>query len=336
MEQLERFAVQVTEAKRLASSEDVAYSRLALLLLDNVAETLMYHMCRDSMMYDRVKEQHLDMLLRNPKPRPEDLKMIDELKAKVLTPKRKENIESYFVPKVEFLRERKAQGMTSEIGRCLRKLHAYRNEIYHRDKIRPGTLNTAVKIYFHLSCHLLAAYRPIAMHWTRPTPPGLADALGHDFAGTPLDSYPTVAKWLLDGKDLEADGVQLALADHLVGRLEEILETLDWTSETMADLSRQDWTAPIVLTWIQLGDEDAKPFMSLEDLSQMKVPIGQKEIDGWRARANKIRDLTPTTAAFAAFANLEDEIEKVEGPLNELASAVDREVGFRIDEARGK
>jgi hypothetical protein len=39
MDQLERTAVQSWEAKRLAEYEDVAHGRLAMLLLDNAAET---------------------------------------------------------------------------------------------------------------------------------------------------------------------------------------------------------------------------------------------------------------------------------------------------------
>lgn len=39
MDELERITIQLWEAKRLAEYEDVAHGRLALLLLDNAAET---------------------------------------------------------------------------------------------------------------------------------------------------------------------------------------------------------------------------------------------------------------------------------------------------------
>jgi IstB-like ATP binding protein len=81
VEQLERFAVQLVEAKRLAGPGDVAHTRLALLLLDNLAETLMYHMCATATVGDRIKERHLHLLSRLSNPSPEDLSLIEKVES---------------------------------------------------------------------------------------------------------------------------------------------------------------------------------------------------------------------------------------------------------------
>ena len=49
MDQLERTVVQLWEARRLAARRDVPHGRLALLLLDNVAETSLMRSAQVSM-----------------------------------------------------------------------------------------------------------------------------------------------------------------------------------------------------------------------------------------------------------------------------------------------
>ena len=48
-------------------------------------------------------------------------------------------------------------------ARVLKKLHKYRNEAYHRDQLRLGTLMSAIKIYVYLVCSLMQDF---PMHGT--------------------------------------------------------------------------------------------------------------------------------------------------------------------------
>jgi hypothetical protein len=49
MDRLERTVIQLVEARRLADFDDVAHGRLALLLLDNIAETLLDRCAREAL-----------------------------------------------------------------------------------------------------------------------------------------------------------------------------------------------------------------------------------------------------------------------------------------------
>lgn len=51
MEELERIAVQLHEAKRLTAYDDVAHGRLAFLLLDNAAEISLKRTARTGLMW---------------------------------------------------------------------------------------------------------------------------------------------------------------------------------------------------------------------------------------------------------------------------------------------
>lgn len=338
MERLERITVQLREAKRLAEPGDVPHSRLALLLLDNVAETLLHYEAMYLIGWDRYSEQLLSNLERGAAMAPlseEMLKLQSELQGKVLSKTRKSSVRREFGAKVDFLLDRGVSGISDVTGRCLKKLHKYRNDTYHRDEARPATLNTAVEIYFYLCCKMLAEIPVHSMSISGPVPQGLVDALGTKLAGLGMDAHVTVAEWLLGGGDLESQEIQQALAAHVLDRLEALDEDLKRVASEIGALSGEDVSADDILIFVQLGpDFDGRT--PWEKIRQLSVPIGRAEIEDWRSRGIALADLTPATAAFAVFADIEDEFEPLEDDLEELVISVDTEIQHRIDEALGK
>jgi hypothetical protein len=339
VERLERIAVQLAEAKRLSEPGDVPHSRLALLLADNAVETLMHFECVFQVGMDQDKERRLALLERLPSPTAEDFADLAKLKSKVLTDKRKEKIEREFGPKVDLLVERKTPGLTRVVGRCLKKLHKYRNETYHLDKVRPEILNTAVAVYFYLCCELLAE---MPVRWitttSRKVYPGLVEALGRSSSAysPSFGEQRQVAEWLLSGTDVASTGVEKVLADHLVARLEEFDEYLELVASTMDELTGSGWTGPDVLILVQLKEGVIDPRSPVEEYRKISVPVDRKKIAKWYERGRKIADIRPTTAAFAAFADLEDAFERVDDSLRALGASVNEQESFRFDDARGK
>ena len=57
-----------------------------------------------------------------------------------------------FDAKVDFMRDRGDIRETE--SRVLKKLHRYRNELYHRDRVRPQTVQSACLLYFDMTCTL--------------------------------------------------------------------------------------------------------------------------------------------------------------------------------------
>jgi hypothetical protein len=86
---------------------------------------------------------------------------VAELREKALTPTQRKKIDRDFGVKCDYL---EGLGMLAEPhARVLKKLHKYRNEAYHRDQLRLGTLASATKIYAYLVCSLM---RDFPMHGT--------------------------------------------------------------------------------------------------------------------------------------------------------------------------
>jgi hypothetical protein len=339
MERLERLTVQLAEAKRLAARGYVAHSRLALLLLDNAAETMLYHESHWILQLEAWRSKALARLQEVREsleaPPPDLLDEIAELEAAVLSPKRIKEIEERFDAKVNLLVQRNVEGVSETIGRCLKKLHKYRNDTYHRDRIRPKTLKTAVDIYFYLCCKLLGEMPAHVMMVSGPMPPGLVEPLGQA-VGLGLGASAVVSGWLLGNEDLESQQIQRALSDHMRERLDQFDEDLTWTAETLEDLSGASWLPSDVLNFIQIEDEDFAWPMSLEEIRKFPVPVSRKRLEGWRKRAGGLAGITPTIKAFAGFADLEDQFEKIENPLNILMTSIDAEIQHRIDVMRGK
>ena len=86
-----------------------------------------------------------------------------------------------FDASVDFIRGR--GGIRETEARVLKKMHWYRNELYHRDRLRPETIRSACLLYFDLTCALferLPQYssQPFRFTWRRrprsasSTPPG--------------------------------------------------------------------------------------------------------------------------------------------------------------------
>src|SRR5712672_3481615 len=127
MDELERTAVQLWEAKRLAEYEDVAHGRLALLLLDNAAETCLMRSSQSSFtwaeMYGNMAYQLRDV-------GPDDVegqRLKGEIDAKALSKRRRRQIEQNFGDLVDYVFAQDDFGLKSEFAECLKILHRYRN-----------------------------------------------------------------------------------------------------------------------------------------------------------------------------------------------------------------
>ena len=159
MDRIVVVADQILEAKRLLRSSEFSHLRIALLLLDNAAETLIGRTIRDMRVVPLTERQ-----IRRARARMSD----EEFRSwKALF--------GHQMPwecgeKVDFIVQK---GMIEHpVGRVLKAIHRYRNEAYHRDTIRPQTIRSAVTVLFDLVTDLLVQlpthrYSPAKAEWVR-------------------------------------------------------------------------------------------------------------------------------------------------------------------------
>jgi hypothetical protein len=153
----------------LADFNDVAHGRLALLLLDNAAETLLSRRAEEALIWADVHGNALKTLERLGVSADEDHQaFIEELRAKAVSEKTRQKIRQNFSDLVRFVFSRPDCGLAPELAGCLNALHRYRNAAYHQDLIRNDVLDPANAIYFYLCCQLLKHQKSMVMEIAPP------------------------------------------------------------------------------------------------------------------------------------------------------------------------
>ena len=132
-EKFQEFIEILEVCRSLIHSQSSVQIRLAIVLLDNMAEVLMLHKCQAIL-------EHDDFLRR----------IVDSQ----YSPKDRTRVERDFGGKVWFLTA-KVQLIADPNGAVLRIGHSYRNAGFHRDEHNDGANQVIVSLLFEAVCHLL-------------------------------------------------------------------------------------------------------------------------------------------------------------------------------------
>lgn len=340
MQRLERLVVHVEEALRLAECDDEAHLRLALMLLDSAAELILQRAVQtkvalqywDTHMlnkFDRAEQQGMQL--------PEDVRKSQaELRSRVLSTSKLRLLERNFDAKAEYLAEL-GDLPVAEV-RVLRKLHAYRNEAYHRDKVRPGSLRSAVNIYSYLVCTMMRDLKITGLAISLEVPVGLKRYLGDDLWAAGFDAPKRIAEILLSSSGMDKqEELGIALGNHLDDRLQALLDGADEIAGFISGRpSGEEWDIETALVLVQVVDDRAAAFLTPDAARRTRVPFTVEDLEALRLRAQALAHETEPVAAFAEFADIEDAFEPVEGKVEEALIAIDREIQLQMDIARGK
>src|SRR5438132_1153014 len=131
MERLEIIVEQLEESKRLIQPGSIPHLRMALLLLDNVVEILMYRQVMDNFIVSRWYENMLQSMLEIRRRQMDAQRLrdqdehISDLRSHIISVSRKGKIERFFDEKVKFLTEK--QKLNSSVAEVLSIIHRYRN-----------------------------------------------------------------------------------------------------------------------------------------------------------------------------------------------------------------
>lgn len=330
MQRTERVVVQLLEARRFADEGDLPYARLALLLLDNLAEVLLYREVEYKLRYSQMFRNMAATYDRHPEPLPSHVEQHRrELLGMSVSKGRERKLRRYFDEKADYLVEEGE--IDKPHARALKKLHAYRNEAYHRDAIRADTLQTAVHIYFYLCCQLMKSLqvRMIAGNFrdSKYLTPFIKDG---DF---PLFDFPGhIADALLEQHHLDHSEVNVLLREHLLSRVQDMQEILEGWSDDFAGGK----SAKQLLQLCQVPDDAIKSPEDLLHIESIRVPHDWRSFEAWKQRAQGIGDDMPALEAFGIFADIEDDFEALEEQIMRLDMEMDRAVQDRIDAMRGK
>jgi hypothetical protein len=340
MDQLERAVVQLWEAKRLAQWEDIAHGRLALLLLDNAAETSLRRTAETNLLFADMYD-NMAYLLRDVVPGDEEgQKLKLEFEAAALSRHQKRQIERHFDSLVDHVFEMDSFALSTEFADCLKILHRYRNAAYHRDTVHADVLGPAVRIQFFLCCHLLKNERQMVAEISK-APASILEVfgvrppepfLGGAFNTATLASH--VADRMLDELHLDHRGIVAALSIHLLARLAALDRDLAAIEEAMP----LGVTRRTTLRLVQQAPREREDFEAgpSADFWTRPLPITEEVIEAWTVAAQNLRDIPVAHRGLREFAQIEEPLATIEEPVARFIEDIDREEQRRIDEARGK
>ncbi|GAA2522958.1 hypothetical protein [Pilimelia columellifera] len=259
---------------------------------------------------------------------PEARRQHDRVKALIVSRTKRSKLERYFDAKVDYLIENgRIEGVE---GKVLKKLHGYRNELYHRDRLREDTVHTAGLLYFELACSLFE--RGDGYPINDPIGPRASPQLDRyndpgDKGGVP--SSVTIAAKLRH--DIGLDGISLneALRAHLTSRLNKVDEDVEWVSEMLAGFDRD-----LVIRLAQVH-ENALPD-SPHQLHALELTYQAADLDRLRHAVEGMQVITDKFHLFAAFAEIENTFEPLEILVSDLAERIDHEIEMLADIQRGK
>ena len=233
MESLELVIVQFEEVKRLVMIGRVPQLRLAHILLDSAVELLMHRMAWSELDREQYCFEQLENLRRLEaagRGRPGFRDEIQQLEGNTVSKTRRKKIDSNFGDKIDFLVERGR--LPADLGPVLKKLHEYRNETYHRDQHRIECIRPAVLIYFDAACTVLEHYEPGMMITSGSRAPNSRDSTRNFPCPATRSNCPAgLPGQLRQEVGLDLGALRSALRDHLLGRLIDLKDGLDYLQE---------------------------------------------------------------------------------------------------------
>jgi hypothetical protein len=336
MERLVSIVDQIEEAKAFIRRGDISHLRLALLLLDNASEILMYRAVTEELTWHDYRSRIFS--------RAKDVMSNDELKAfkmkmgyEPMSSRDRKILLQKYDAKIDFLIAlKKKPRLPSPIGQVLKATHRYRNEAYHRDRIRKESIQPVVIVLFDIVTDLMLIFTPGSIsysssdHWT-----GFCKRYGfeHQYQVFP-DGLPVIVESLKEDMHPDISGVASALADHIESRLVEMEDALSFLSKDSGAGFSPEEELRRVQFWAQY---DYVP--QQKDEAQFKdynAPISLQTFTRWRAQGNQLRHESDKLELFLHFSQTEAEIEPIEERIHQAAGLLDEAIQFAIDQARGK
>jgi len=166
MERLVPIVYQLEEAKNFILRGDLSHLRLALLLLDNASEVLMYRAVTEELTWHDYRLRIFSGA--------QEVMSGDKLEAfrtemgyNSLSSKERKTLLKNYNAKIEFLSGlKKERSLPTPVGQVLKAIHRYRNEAYHRDHIRKETIQPVVTVLFDIVTDLMLILKPGSMSYS--------------------------------------------------------------------------------------------------------------------------------------------------------------------------
>lgn len=321
MENTHRHIEQLEEAARQLERGTATGARLALVLLDNLAEVFMYRKVQEVFLRDRVP--HWVAQFRYP------------------TRKRREVLRS-FPAKVDFLAA-ETELLGQDEAEVLRVCHRLRNEAYHEGVAREGVLMPIARVQCVTVCGLLPRlslgylYSPTRMEerifvrrfctpaWDidEDITTGVRERLQADYPCAVSDMCHSLCADLLRRIDELAENLECAVYGPTVKDENEVLKLLQFEFDPEDDR--------------ELGEAEFREYVRAWQRAYARYvpPVTTRTLEDWRKAASRIRTRSAPGAVLRAYADIDEPLLSLEELAAGYAWQVDEQMELAIDALRG-
>jgi hypothetical protein len=332
MEFLSCLLFQLDEARRYVGDGRLQHLRLAFLLLDNAVEIQMDHCIKQDLERDefmaKLRQQAQTLATQVPVP-PELRELIGWIP---LTPSEKIKLDRYFDEKVAYMVGRGGHVDVSFAG-PLKYLHRYRNEAYHRARIRHATIRTSALILLEINCQMLLTL-PRDSSWSS------TDHNSWLKERFQVDPFPfdlqlqSMVDEIRSGLLPNDEAVACTMADHLQDRFSKFDDSLDFIVK--ADDGFKDKEA--ALTYCQYYRESRRTSgHALPQTPKTFVPqCTMNSVQALKNRLPELRSASNRLGAFDLFASIESGFEPSEQCVDELVRQIEGAIQLAVDVSLGK
>lgn len=339
MERLILIVEQLEECKRLILEGGLSPLRMALLLLDNAVEIMMYRQIKNELAVSRMYENMLksmealqshDMDVKRREQLNEHIKKLQE---QIVPLREKRKITKVFDEKLKFLTQKQCIGQS--VAAVLSSMHRYRNTAHHQDKVRKETLRPIVLLLFEVACDLMVSLRPSYMSWSSSEDYSRFEKRYGVLATNAGDEKQRalIRNQLRQDLPLEFSDLRNDLVSHLEARLQDLIEALEFVAENVSDKEDLDGALRHIEFWFGRNKSSNRTKVSFDAF----VPQhNMGELETWKAGTQNLQHLNDKLLLFSEFARYEAFLEPIEELAYEAAAAIDHAIDMEIDRLRGK
>lgn len=321
---------QIDQCRKFIQSDEISYLRMALILLDNASEILMYRKVMDEFVYEdfgKPLHKHAELLKNE----------LAEFNLPALTPEpKRKKIIRFYDEKTFFLSENRSF-LNPITAKVLRILHRYRNESFHRDVVRRETIRPLVILFFEIICDLLVELTPSSYsissedNWETFCKRYNIKSANHLFGQEFLEIIRNNFK---DEIKVSLPDFHEILANHLFSRFEEAFEQIEFIRVDGQRIDSQEET----LKRVQLFQSDRKVDFSnyKKEIVNYQPEFTLLNFENWKKSIDGFKNCIDRHSLFSAFADIEEDFEKIENQINEEALKLELGIQLEIDRSRGK
>jgi len=294
-------------------------ARLALILLDNLAEITMYEKVR----YLFAHDSRFEGVITH--------KYSDKLRKKVLW---------VFSEKVDLL-TRDTDTVSEDQGRVLNVGHILRNEAYHRGQVRERIIREIARTYLRVVCHTLPSlWSGSLMLVPGEDIGGYLKQFGVDASMIDWDVLKSVCTHLLDERGCGVEKLTSSLSSDLTRRIEEVI----YGCECLAEGGYERVPAEEVLKNLQFNpqfhekhkfaqtDEGFREFVETRksEFAEYIPPITLATLDEWKSRAEAISSMAFPGAALDEYSDIDRMLSDIQETVGQAVYEFDEWVNMQV------